>query len=679
MKLKSTLWALAFACIAMSCSDDELTGSGSENEGGGGSATTAQMKVIISAGTGTSTKANEAEQGDNNEQGSYDEYQVKDIAVFLYEYTGSVPSSGTLNLAGTEKIVAMGYVENPSNQSTGHPTYHQWEATIKVTLTNTDLNNFANQNFGVIALTNITETSYNAIKEVVSNPTTNTVQHLADYLQSGIHTDNGFVMSTHMMDDTGADYRSGNHYSVVTFPSANSTEIPEVECYVERLAAKVRINKSSNATGGDYTYTVKDYTDPSNPYLTEDKVTLQQAVVINQLCSGEYLLKRVSSATHTDLDLSGTEGFTLLGDEQYTAASGSNPATGNFVGDPWIIRKTTTNASSSSTDNNRVVSFSSITAQGNVQTSASTQALSYKNHIAMTDGTADPQTLNYGAFWNALTTSETTWEEKQLKPKELTGTDPITLAYTMENTVNVANSVHAFMTGVMFKAKYVPKKVSAIKSDNKGVEEAEFSTSGDGTFYTRGNTKFASLDAIFAYELATNTATGSLYWNSFMPTAWSNLKAKDLKAFLDVNTMMDSFGYLKYLTDNWSSIVSSITDATTMGSLTSINSFNDYIDPSKNTTFSLPTNIKKYDKGTCYYFYWIRHEDNNDPLTVGPMEYAIVRNNIYDLTVSGISGLGEAAIDVPTPSEPAETKTATIQVTLKVRNWVVRKNNNIIL
>ena len=112
-----------------------------------------------------------------------------------------------------------------------------------------------------------------------------------------------------------------------------------------------------------------------------------------------------------------------------------------------------------------------------------------------------------------------------------------------------------------------------------------------------------------------------------------------------------------------------------MGSLTSINSFNDYVGQQT----PLPSNIKEYKEGTCYYFYWIRHEDNGNPTVVGPMEYAIVRNNIYDLTVSSISGLGEAAIDVPTPSEPAETVTATIQVTLKVRNWVVRKNNDIIL
>ena len=671
MKLKSTLWALAFACIAMSCSDDELTGSGSENEGGGGSATTAQMKVIISAGTGTSTKANEAEQGDNNELGSYDEYQVKDIAVFLYE--GAVkPTSGPLNLAGTEKIVAMGYTADTNEQSTSDPINHKWEATIKVQVSDKDMKTFAGQKFGVIALTNITDVTYRLIQTALtpSGSDSKTVQDLADYLQSGIHTDKGFVMSTHMMDNTGTDYGSGSNYSIVEFPQSptSSTAIPTVECYVERLAAKVRINKNTNGT---FEYTVG---------TGSDKVTLTAAAVINQLTSGEYLLKRVSESTDATWNLTGN--FTLLGDEVYT--NNGVTITANFVADPWTTKKESSSIMENGKlkiemDNDGTIRFTGLTAQGNVQTSASNQLLAYNNHIAMTGGATNPQTLNYGAFWNALTTSETTWEEKQLKPKELTGTDPITLAYTMENTVNVANSLNALMTGVMFKAKYKPGKVSDIKDDNQSIGEVSFSNA-DGTFYTYGNIKFASLKAIFAYELALN-ATGQsssnmLYWKDFMSETggqWSNLTVSQFKNYINTfgsTTYLDSFKYLEHLNGK----VSGQADATQVRTISGIQTFEEYIE-----TSALPSKVKAYKEGTCYYFYWIRHEDNRNPTVVGPMEYAIVRNNIYDLTVSGISGLGEAAIDVPTPSEPAETVTATIQVTLKVRNWVVRKNDNIIL
>ena len=64
---------------------------------------------------------------------------------------------------------------------------------------------------------------------------------------------------------------------------------------------------------------------------------------------------------------------------------------------------------------------------------------------------------------------------------------------------------------------------------------------------------------------------------------------------------------------------------------------------------------------------------------MGPMEYAIVRNNIYDLTVTGISGLGEAGATVIEPIDPVEDETAKMNVTVKVKNWVVRQNNDIIL
>ena len=64
---------------------------------------------------------------------------------------------------------------------------------------------------------------------------------------------------------------------------------------------------------------------------------------------------------------------------------------------------------------------------------------------------------------------------------------------------------------------------------------------------------------------------------------------------------------------------------------------------------------------------------------MGPMEFAIVRNNIYDMTVTGINGLGESGIDVPDPKKPDEDKTVKMNVTVKVKNWVVRTNGNIIL
>lgn len=50
--------------------------------------------------------------------------------------------------------------------------------------------------------------------------------------------------------------------------------------------------------------------------------------------------------------------------------------------------------------------------------------------------------------------------------------------------------------------------------------------------------------------------------------------------------------------------------------------------------------ITKYEDGICYYTYFIKHAEDGDDTTVSPMEYAIVRNNIYQVNVTGINDIG---------------------------------------
>lgn len=44
-----------------------------------------------------------------------------------------------------------------------------------------------------------------------------------------------------------------------------------------------------------------------------------------------------------------------------------------------------------------------------------------------------------------------------------------------------------------------------------------------------------------------------------------------------------------------------------------------------------------------YYTYWIRHRNNTED-TMGPMNYAVVRNNFYKIVVAGVSGIGDSEI-----------------------------------
>lgn len=53
-----------------------------------------------------------------------------------------------------------------------------------------------------------------------------------------------------------------------------------------------------------------------------------------------------------------------------------------------------------------------------------------------------------------------------------------------------------------------------------------------------------------------------------------------------------------------------------------------------------PYGTRTYEDATCYYTWWVRHSNDNNDDAKGIMEYAIVRNNIYKLTVNSVYSLG---------------------------------------
>ena len=64
------------------------------------------------------------------------------------------------------------------------------------------------------------------------------------------------------------------------------------------------------------------------------------------------------------------------------------------------------------------------------------------------------------------------------------------------------------------------------------------------------------------------------------------------------------------------------------------------------------------------------------------MEFAIVRNNVYQLSVTGVRDLGDPLPFTPgkdDPNNPDESDELKISVEIYVKNWVNRLNDNIIL
>lgn len=83
-------------------------------------------------------------------------------------------------------------------------------------------------------------------------------------------------------------------------------------------------------------------------------------------------------------------------------------------------------------------------------------------------------------------------------------------------------------------------------------------------------------------------------------------------------------------------------------------------------------NIILYNGNTCFYYTTeIKHFDNGDNSTLGNMEYAIMRNNIYSLAVTSIEEIGTPFVD-STGDIPNESGKAALNVETKILPWIVR-------
>lgn len=88
----------------------------------------------------------------------------------------------------------------------------------------------------------------------------------------------------------------------------------------------------------------------------------------------------------------------------------------------------------------------------------------------------------------------------------------------------------------------------------------------------------------------------------------------------------------------------------------------------------------KDNKYYCYYYYYNRHNDNGVNTQMGQMEFAVVRNNVYKLSVSTVLSYGHPADpgddpDPEDPDDPDETPETYFSVNVEVLPWVVRYNN----
>lgn len=662
MKFNSKLWMLAVALATVGCQDDLENGPVTGTEGVDGPQTymtvTINSETVTKAPQGEDGKPTGGENGDDFEVGTANEYTVHDVTVVLFRNAGGTGELAPIN--ASSELVAAGYNGEVGDMTNGTEP-HSRQATVEITITDAGIE-FDGRTFGVIGITNL---GNDELKSAIGT-TIKTGADLADYLQktawSGdAYTDateggaNHFVMSSHLPELEDVTLRAG----------ATATDAPIADIHVERLAAKVRINEQTTSTsqggtttttGNQFVYTVMDETQTTPTAIA--KVRLDQAAIINKQSVATYMLKRVSedySANPTALAATSNLDE-YLGNEEWGGSKF------NYVVDPWTRNKPTTYSAS-------------------VLATDGTTALAYDNQFG-----GD----SYADMWTALASDS----KKQLAHSSETATvSKMHMAYTLENTLNAEASLNGYSTGVLFKATYVPAALSDVNAEGTAIiqdlvdEYESFSATSTTTIPPYYMVKsglqwiaYADRDAIWAdYCLDVQADVQSpINYTAFSSDEITSLTKQ---AYLASNisksdVTRDATGYAAWLNAQCEDV-----DPDGETPFTAEESFDTYIASHATGATDADGNgsIREVVNGECYYPYWIRHANNDKANVMGIMEFGIVRNNIYDLTIEGISGFGLSSTDVPDPDTPDEEKNYYLKVNLFVRDWVVRSNSGIIL
>jgi hypothetical protein len=84
-------------------------------------------------------------------------------------------------------------------------------------------------------------------------------------------------------------------------------------------------------------------------------------------------------------------------------------------------------------------------------------------------------------------------------------------------------------------------------------------------------------------------------------------------------------------------------------------------------------------KFVCYYPYWIKHIPSENTAE-DVMEFGIVRNNVYKVTVTSIQGVGKDGVteDIITDTETDDPTTVLLNVKLSIKPWTVRTNSAVL-
>lgn len=218
------------------------------------------------------------------------------------------------------------------------------------------------------------------------------------------------------------------------------------------------------------------------------------------------------------------------------------------------------------------------------------------------------------------------------KPGYITWSDPASILYILENTMEADAQNYGNTTKIVIKAKHAPTGV----------------TLGDSWFRMSGT--FYTLDSLKKIYVATATASNT---KGYMDAFYDAFKAAD-----PTNITAANFGEL------------------TVEQL-------DKVENGGYIAAKVKTNEKEYlieyfQKSVCYYEVRILHDTNVDAKLLG--RWGVVRNNFYTINITKITQAGKPYIpdptdpgitdpDKPDPKDPDDKTSAYISAEIIINPW----------
>lgn len=392
---------------------------------------------------------------------------------------------------------------------------------------------------------------------------------------------------------------------------ASTTSIP-----VERVSTRVDYQAKGSAGEASGVYKVEDKTTHSEI----GKVRILGAMLVNTLNDlySSYLFKRVTKVSESFA----SGAIEYLGDEQIK----ENYIATNYVLDP----------------KSRAGKYAEDFEEDTYYPNIGYENLNWSNYIitkSWVDGLSD---------------------------------DYICIGYPKENINEKGKRTHT--TGVVFQARYTPS----------GYEEGDTFFEWNGNIYPTLEKMMEAFDAGSWNNYINNDAIWKegLTWNELRTDIIPHIKNDDpagYRAWLESESNGKE-GIMNGTKNSmrWSAYVKNILKYS-IGSdgKVAVDIGTDVTDGTTRLLLHETTGVATFKNGLCYYTYWIKHANDQNDLNDlvkgkneggGPMEYAIVRNNIYKLRIRSISMPGG---DIPGDR--------TVNVNVLVENWMPERCEEIII